>query len=204
MNREYTWPGYVAIGLAVLFPVYWLIALWQGLAASSFMDSVHLEFEHLGLLDGLFVLIGLMEIYLYLSLYRVLKQTLGGGLSAALALALAIAVFMLTATVVVDVILAVGPGLPEGIREGLISSGVVWFLVSAVFVGLIGLALAIVLLVGGAGDATLLKLFAIALLFSSILALTIFLAPLSCLGYAVAFLLLGVFFLRGGFDVEVV
>lgn len=204
MNREYTLAGYTGIALAVLFPVYWFIALWQGLVMTSVLDSVRYEFTHLDLSDGLFVLIAVMEIYLYLSLYRVLKQTLGRGLSAALALTLAIAVFMFAATVVFDVILVVGTGLPEGIRDGLITAGLVMFLVSTVFVGLIGLALAIALLVSGAGDATLLKLFAIMLLFSSILALSFILAPLSNLSYAVAFLLLGIFFLRGGFDVEVV
>jgi len=200
MTREHTLPGYVAIALAVLFPVYWFTALWYGLAAGSFSADI----TRLGPMDGLFVLIGGMEIYLYLSLRRIIKNQLQGGVCAVLLLIMAIAAALLTATVLFDLGLSLSGEFTNPIRDSLVVAASAWFMVTGFILGLTGLALSIALLVTDAGSATTLKVFAVMLLISSLLALSIILSPLSFVTYPVAFLTLGIFFLRGGYEAEVV
>lgn len=80
----------------------------------------------------------------------------------------------------------------------------IWNLATLFAIGLTSLVLAIALLATGAADAALLKVFAVVLIISSLLSLSIILAPLGFVTYSVAFLILGIFFLRGGYEVEVV
>src|SRR5699024_5899258 len=89
MTREHALPGYVAIALAVLFPLYWFTALWHGLGATSVTGGLCADITRLGPMDGLFVLIGAMEVYLYLSFRRILKNQLEGGVCTVLLLLMA-------------------------------------------------------------------------------------------------------------------
>lgn len=203
MNRDYAIPGYVAIALAVLFPIYWLSGLFAG-PERSLIEVFRADVMRLSAIDALFVLIGAMEIYLFLSLRRMLSEQLNGGLAASLALCMAVAVGLVTATVLFDVFLAMSPGMsPELVDRVVIMAGVT-LLVFSILVGLIGLILAITLLVRSVESGALLKLFAVVLLVCSLLALTIILAPVVYVLYPVALLLLAAWFLRGGGEVEVV
>lgn len=204
MNREHAFPGYVAIALAILFPIYWCTALWYGLDTPFLAESFRADITRLSLLDGLFLLIGAMEVYLYLSLRRVLQYQLEGSLCTALLVLMAVAVGLHAATVIFDLVLGIGGGLADNVRDWLVITASTWILLSMFAIGVIGLVLSIALLVTGAGRAPFLKVFAVMLLISSLLAISIVLAPLSFVTYPIAFLFLGVFFLRGGYEVEVV
>lgn len=204
MNRENALSGYVAIALAILFPVYWGTAFWYGLDTPSLAESFRADITRLSLLDGLFLLIGVMEIYLYLSLRRVLQNHLEGRVCTVLLVLMAIAVGLQAATVLFDLVLGIGGGLVDNGRDWLVMMASTWLLLSMFAIGVIGLVLSIALLVTSAGGAPLLKVFAVVLMISSLLTLSIMLAPLSFVTYPIAFLVLGVFFLRGGYEVEVV
>lgn len=204
MNREHALPGYVAIALAILFPVYWFTALWQGFDIPSLAESFRADITRLGLLDGLFLLIGAMEVYLYLSLRRVLQHHLEGSVCTTLLVLMAVAVGLQAATVLFDLFLGLGGGLADNVRDWFVMTASTWLLLTMFAIGVIGLVLSIALLITGAAGAPLLKVFAVMLLISSLLTLSIMLAPLSFVTYPIAFLILGVFFLRGGYEVEVV
>jgi hypothetical protein len=203
MNREFLVPGLVAIALAVLFPLYWLSGIFSG-SDQSLLELFKADVTRLSPIDALFVLIGLMEIYLYLSLRRLLQQYLQGGLPAVLSAIVAVLVAVLTATVLFDVFLAIGPGMSDGVENSLVlAAGIMW-LGSSLLIGLVGLILAISLLFISSGTGVLRKLFAIFLLISSVLTLTVILSPIAILVYPLALLLLGAWFLRGELEVEVV
>lgn len=203
MNREFFVPGLVAIVLAILFPLYWFSGVFSG-SDLSLLELFKADVVRLSLIDALFVLIGLMEIYLYLSLRRLLQQHLQGGLSAVLSAIMAALIGVLTATVLFDVFLAVGPGLSAAMEDRLVLAAGVMLLGSSLLIGLVGLVLAINLLILKGGSGGLRKLFAVFLMISSILTLTVLLSPIAVLVYPLALLLLGAWFLRGELEVEVV
>lgn len=203
MNREYMLPGLVAILLAVLYPVFWLSAILTA-EGSGLLEIFRSDVTRLDAMDALFVLIGLMEIYVLLSLRRALQQQLNGGLGAALALGMAIAVALMTATVLFDVTIAVAPGMGEAALDLLVRMSAGGFIITGIAIGLSSLILAIALLVRSADSTILLKVFAAVLLIYALLSLSVILAPVACLVYAVALLLLASWFLRGGGEVEVV
>lgn len=109
MNHRDALPGYAAIALALLFPAYWVPALAIG--DLSFAEAHRADAMRLGAMDLLFVLIGAMEIYIYLSLRRIFLDLMHGSLAATLLLLMAIVVGVFHATVLFDVVLAVGPML---------------------------------------------------------------------------------------------
>lgn len=203
MNRDFAVPGYVAIALAILFPIYWFSGLFAG-PERSLVEIFRADVTRLSAKDGLFVVIGLMEIYIYMSLRRLQQQQLHGSVVAALSLCMAIVVGLYTATVLFDVYLALGPAMSGTELEGMVTAAWLVSLGIGVVVALVGLILAIALLVQSAESTLLLKLFAVLLLISSLLSLSLVLAVVAFVVYPIALVLLGVFFLRGGGEVEVV
>ncbi|QOC22124.1 hypothetical protein IC757_14020 [Wenzhouxiangella sp. AB-CW3] len=203
MNREFLIPGIVALALAVLFPLYWFSGLFST-TGESLLEAFKADASSLTLIDGLFVLIGTMEIYLLLSLRRILQHQLYSAFAAGMALAMAIGIGVFTATVLFDVSIALTPGMAESTRSTLVLVAGLVSLGLSVLVGLIGLALSIALLALRNDGTVLLKIFAAMLLICSLMTMTVILAPVVYVFYPVALVLLAAFFLRGGGEVEVV
>jgi|GEM_PF-3415392 len=204
MNREYALPGFVAMALVVLYPIYWLVALNAGFSSESLFEAFRADAERLDLWDVLFVAIGVMEITVYLSLRNLLKERLNSDLASALLMLMAIFVGLFTAGIIFDLVLAVGPGLAESTREAMLQTALVSSLSTGYLLAWLSLILAVALLVNHASMDWTLMLFALLLLISSLLNISILLAPLSVLTYPLAFLMLALHFLRGGHEVEVV
>ena len=202
MNRDHALPGYTAIALALLFPVYWVSAL--GLSEQSFVEAFRADVMSFSALDILFVLIGAMEIYVYLSLRKILLEQLHGNTPAALLLLMAIIVGIFHATVLFDVILAFGPTLAESTREHLVAASAIVAIAGLFIYAVLGIILSIALLVSKAEIPGLLKVFAVLLMVCCVLQLTIVLGVVNVMLFPVALLVLAVFFLRGGHEVEVV
>ncbi|NGX17190.1 hypothetical protein [Wenzhouxiangella sp. XN24] len=202
MNRTYALPGYTAIALAVLFPIYWVSTL--GLGEQSLLDAFIADLNRVSARDALFVLIGVMEIYIYLALRKVLLEHLHGGVPAIMLLLMAIVVGLFHATVLFDVVLAFTPDLAESTREALGTTSAV-IAISGLFVyTVLASILSIVLLVGKIELPPLLKVFAVLLLACCLLQFTVVLGVVNIFLFPVVLLVLAVFFLRGGHEVEVV
>lgn len=74
-NREYTLAGVAAIALILLFPTYWLAMMFSGAfdSGEGFYQSV-VEFSPS---DLVFLLIGVLTVYVYLSLKRFFNDRFG-------------------------------------------------------------------------------------------------------------------------------
>jgi hypothetical protein len=202
MNRDHALPGYAAIALALLFPVYWVSAL--GVGEQSFVEAFRADVLSFSALDVLFVLIGAIEIYIYLGLRKVLLEQLHGNTPAALLLLMAIIVGIFHATVLFDVVLAFGPTLAESTQEQLVAASAIVAIAGLFTYTVLALVLSIALLVSKAEIPGLLKVFAVLLMVCCVLQLTIVLGVVNVLLFPVVLLVLAVFFLRGGHEVEVV
>ena len=202
MNRNSALPGYTAIALALLFPIYWLSAL--GLGEQSFLEAFLADVTRVSARDALFVLIGAMEIYVYLALRKILLEHLHGSVPAILLLLMAVVVGLFHATVMFDVILAFTPGLAEATREYLITACAVLAIAGLFVYAVLAVVLSITLLAGKIELPALLKVFAVLLLVCCLLHFTIVLGVINIILFPVALLVLAVFFLRGGHEVEIV
>lgn len=202
MKRHDAFPGYIAIALALLFPTYWVPTLSFG--AATFAEAYRADVMRLSAMDLLFVLIGAMEIYVYLSLRRIFQERVHGSLPALLLLLMAIVVGIFHATTLFDVVFAIGPTLAEATREGLVWSSVVVTIAGLFVYSVLGLVLSTVLLLRRAELPGLLKLFAGLLMVACLMQLTVVLGLFNVILFPVILLVLAVYFIRGGYEVEVV
>jgi hypothetical protein len=202
MNRRDALSGYTAIALALLFPAYWIPALAVG--ELSFVEAYRADVMRLSAMDLLFVLIGAMEIYIYLSLRRLFLEQMHGSLPATLLLLMALVVGVFHATVLFDVVLAIGPTLAEPRQEDLVTASAVVMIAGLFVYTVLGLVLATALLFRRDDQPGLLKVFAVLLIVACLLQLTVVLGPFNVVLFPVILLVLAVFFMRGGHQVEVV
>ena len=198
MNTStYMATGIAAIVLALLFPVYWLFGL-----ADISLEAMRADFMTLNGWDLLFVVIGALEIIVYVVLARFFHDQLGGALASILLMMMAVMVATFHATVVFDVFL--GLGLGASIAETIVNIGIVVSVVSLILYTFTALTLAIVLLTRFAELPALIRVFSIGLLLSCIFQLTVFLAVINIFLFPLLMLLLAAHFLRGEHPVEVV
>lgn len=71
-NNDYTAPGIAAIALAILFPIYWLAEIFSGTFESG--EAFYRNTLSLGFLDLVFLIIGLLCIYIYFNLKKILHE----------------------------------------------------------------------------------------------------------------------------------
>ncbi|KKO47785.1 hypothetical protein VT06_15215 [Arsukibacterium sp. MJ3] len=202
-QQHYFLPGIAALLLAVVFPIYWLYAFSVG--AENFIEVYRADLLSLSLSDLAFVLIGVLEVYIYLCLRRSFSERLSSAAAAVLLLIMAILVVLFHATVLVDVALTLmGSSLTAHAIDTIAEVTVVIALGVLFAYGLVGFILSVVLLLNRTGAPSLLKYFAVVLLVGCLLQLTVILSPLNVFVFPVALLLLAFYFLKPPQLLEVV
>lgn len=194
---SYKSAGLGAIVLALLFPIYWLFAV-----TNYSLDAVREDFMTLSGWDLLFVIIGVLEIGVYLALARLFRDQLDGTVSAIFLLVMAGMVGLFHATTLVDFLH--GIGLSRAVSDTLIGVGIAVSLASLFLYTVAALALSISLLVRFTELPTLMRCFSIGLLIACLLQFTVVLGVINIFLFPLLMLLLGVHFLRGDHAVEVV
>lgn len=202
MNLREAFPGYTALALALLFPAYWVPTLTIG--DLSLVEAYREDAMHLNTMDLLFVLIGAMEIYIYLSLRKVFLEQVHGGLPATLLLLMAVVVGVFHATVLFDLVLALDPAMAASRQDALVTASAVMTVGGLFAYTVLGLILAAALLLRRAEWPGLLTVFALLLTVACLLQLTVVLGVFNVVLFPLMLLVLAVFFLRGGHQVEVV
>lgn len=198
-SNLFRYGGVAAILLAVLFPVYWLYALSLGISGDA---GIWGDYQTLNGWDALFVVIGALEIFVYIVLRRYLSHHLNAGLFSALLWVMIGLVAIFHAFVVVDIVLATG--LFSAFEEALIASAIAGSLMVLFLFAVVSLIFAIALLTQFASLPTLIKAFSIGLIFVAMMQLTVILGVVNIAVFPVLLLLLAIQFLRGEQSVEVV
>ena len=205
MNSNYLKPGIAAIVLAVLFPFYWSFLLVFGPAYESLSQALHAELTSFDLLDGLFILIGVLEVYIYLSLVRSFNERLNSSLARATLFIMIGAVVFFHCIVFVDLYLAIfKTGLSENIIAGIIEVSMSIALSGLVIYIVAGFVLSVVLLMGSQELASELKYFALIFLFVCLLGATILFSAINLLLFPIALIVLAIYFLKDPETLEVV
>lgn len=202
-KQDYFLPGIAALLLAVLFPSYWLYAFSVG--TENFMEVYRADLLSLSLSDFVFVLIGALEVYIYLCLRRSFAERLSSGAAAVLLLLMALLVALFHATVLVDITLSiVGFGLTSHTIDTISEFTIIGALGVLFAYGLVGFILSIVLLLNRTGAPSLLKYFAVILMVCCLLQFTVILSPLNVFVFPVGLLLLAFYFIKPAQQLEVV
>ncbi|WP_417657518.1 hypothetical protein [Pseudidiomarina aestuarii] len=199
-SNFYQWAGMAALALAILFPIYWLGVF--GLAIDNYENGFLENITTLDAWDVLFVIIGALEVFVYLALRQSFKDQIEGGLAAVALLVMAALVALFHLTVVVDISLSLGllASYSDGLIEFvLIASLVILFLYAAV-----AFVFAIALLLRFAELSMLMKVFACGVLIMAVFQFTVILGIANIFLFPVLMLLLAVHFWRGEQTVEVV
>lgn len=202
-NHEYLWPGIAALLLALCFPVYWLYIFH--LSSENFMQVYKADLLKLSWSDLAFVLIGALEVYVYLSLRRSFAERLQSGSAAVLLLVMTMLVVAFHATVVVDLVIVFSGGVMPDAQLSMIAETTVAVALGLLFAyAVVAFVLAIVLLLKRTAASGLLKCFAVVLLLCCVLQFSIFLSPGTIFLFPVALLLLAFYFLKEPQELELV
>ncbi|MCC5854083.1 MAG: hypothetical protein JJU10_00185 [Idiomarina sp.] len=201
MNSNlYKQAGVAAILLAVLYPVYWLAVV--GFALDGYQESIRADFLTLNGWDALFVIIGALEIMVYLALRRMFQDQLNGTVPGILLLIMAVLVALFHSTVFADVFFAMGlfTDAVDKIIDVLLIAGLILHFLFTI----VALIFAISLLVKFNDFSTVMKIFACGMLIVAVFDMTVILGVVNIFLFPVLLLLLAVQFLRGEQEVEVV
>ena len=205
MNNNHVMPGVAAIVLALLFPLYWLSVLVLGVADMDFADALRNDMLTLSWMDALFLVIGLLEIYIYISLSNAFKERLHSNAARILLYVIIGSVVIFHGFVLADVYLAFNQESMSGTTVDSVLSVSIYSSVAALVVYTVaGIALSIVLLMKSELNAPLIKYFAVLLLIMCILQATIIFALVNILLFPVALIILALFFFKDPEMLEVV
>lgn len=202
-NHEYLWPGIAALLLALCFPVYWLSIFH--LSSENFMEVYKADLLKLSWSDLAFVLIGALEVYVYLSLRRSFAERLQSESAAVLLLVMTLLVVAFHATVVVNLVIVFSGGVMPDAQLSMIAETTVAVALGILFAyAVVAFVLAVVLLLKRTAASGLLKCFAVVLLVCCVLQFSIFLSPGTIFLFPVALLLLAFYFLKEPQELELV
>ncbi|MCL5051329.1 MAG: hypothetical protein M1473_12535 [Firmicutes bacterium] len=200
LNQSNAWPAAAAVVLAVLFPIYWLSFAWS--LEGSFEAMLIADVSTLDVWDLLFVVLGALEVAVYLFLAREFKQRLNGTTPAILLSLMAMMVVIFHASVLADVAYALG--IVTSSLATLASALVVFSLIILFLYAVLGSILAVSLFLRFSDLPTTLKIFSIGLLIACLLQITVIFAPLNVLLFPALMLVLALHFMRNPDHIDVV
>ena len=200
-NHDYFKPGIAAIALAILFPIYWVYVISAGI--DDFGTAYRQDVMSLSGFDLLYVMIGVLEVYIYLSLRKALNSQLNsGGLSIVLIIMTAI-ISMLHLTVLIDLVLAFsGHHILPATVETIIGFGLLVSLVLMCVYALVCIILGCLLIFKV--SSALLKAFGILMILICLFGLTLILSWLNIVLFPAALILLAVYFLKEPDSIELI
>lgn len=191
--------GISALALAVLFPIYWINAI--GFTFDVGEMSYRQDFTTLDVWDLIFLIIGLLEITVYIGLRNYFKDQINGGLAGVLLLIMAGLIALTHATLLID--LTVGLGLFQASSSFLDTIAIASILVLGLYAVTL-FALSIALLVRFPELPTLIKIFAALGLITAGSQITIVFSFANIILFPVLMLIVAFHFLLGDTGVEVV
>ena len=205
MSSNYVKPGVAAITLALLFPIYWTFIMMVGVNGTDFFDNLRADMLQLSWLDGVFLLIGALEIYIYYSLVRVFSDRMPSSAANILLFIIMGSVAVFHLSVGADFYLALMQGnLAQGAIDQIVTITIYTSIAALVLFVIAGIGLSIVILSQADLAAPLLKAFAILLLVVCFLQATILFAVLNLILFPVALIVLALYFIKDPETLEIV
>ncbi|RBP49606.1 hypothetical protein [Arenicella xantha] len=202
-NNDYILPGVAAIALAILYPLYWIGELTGSalsISAAAWENMLMLTFS-----DVLFLAIGLLVIYVYLSVKTILNDQLNFKRIDLLLLIMVGVNAIFIGTLSLDLAAAI---LPDAIvmqnKDLLLAVGFSLTVGVILVCGLLDVVIGLVLLANASKLPTLVKIFAVMTLIQGVFEVTVVFSPASIVIFPVSLIVLAAFFLTKPESIEVV
>ena len=194
-NSENTAPALAAILLAILFPLYWILELsvtGASLSGENYLPSLMWNY-----LDWIFLVLGVLSIYVFLELRRVLIDQLNyTGLDIPIFIHVAISiVFYFGLSIMNIALLIAGEEVALAYQEFVIGASLVVLLASIILTGVVEILMGCLLLRDSQLIPQSLKAFAIITLILGIFDLTILFSLASLFILPLSMIVLAAFFL---------
>ena len=199
-QREQMTSGIAAIALAALFPIYWIFSLSD--AMGDFEASIRANLSALNFNDLLFLVLGILEVYVYLSLRKTLRDYMGTAAAQLLLLLMCIAVIVFHSTLIFDLYLAISPS--SQVIDSLNNIAIAISIGGLIIYSILGLVFAILLMLKAKEISPLIKVFSVLLLISCALQLTVVFSFVSLFLFPAAMLVLAIYFFKDRASLEVI
>jgi len=202
-NYDYWRPALTAVLLAVLYPLYWILEFTAG---GNFPPDDFAEYMRWSPLDWLFVVVGCLSIYLYLSLRKILTEQLNyTGIDIPLLILVAVTVVFFFGLSISQGVLLLSAGDSVAAYEDIAEVVGVTVLVGTIIIsGVAEILIGCLLLRDSNQMPAPIKIFAIITLIMGIFDLTVIFSFISLFIYPVSMLVLATYFLSKPEMIEVV
>lgn len=202
-NYDYWRPALAAILLVILYPLYWILELSfdGGFPPEDF--SAYMEWSSL---DWLFLFLGGLNVYLYLSLRRVLFDQLnysGIDIPILILVAACVVFYFGLSFLQIALPLAVGDSVTD-YEDIALTIGIVVLIGTVILSGVSEVLIGCLLLRDSSSMPPLVKIFAIIMLIMGIFDLTVIFSFISLFIFPVSMLVLAIYFLSKPEMIEVV
>lgn len=203
-NNDYLIPGLATIVLAIVFPLYWLSEVPFGVA--DLTDALWQNLRELNFSDAVFLLMGILSIYIYYSLKKILNEQLNYK-SIDVLLMIMIGVNILSVVGLLGLDLTATVLSEESVvanKNTILGLGAAINIATLIIFGLLDILLGAVLLMGTVKVPTLLKIFALVTLIQGLFEITVIFVFSVIFIFPVALIILACYFLRKPEMLEVV
>ncbi|MFT6408266.1 MAG: hypothetical protein ACJAQ6_001683, partial [Arenicella sp.] len=171
-NSDYTLPSIAAIALAILFPMYWVALILSG----TFDSDISFYHSTVGFtwLDLLFMFIGVLTIYVYLCLKRLLNDRYGfSGVNLPLNILIGCSAIHFFCLAALDLMMDVfGAGLGLNVHKFVLNANILIGVGSMLVFGIADLLMGVLLLKNADNDSSILKMFAIVVIIQCVFEIT--------------------------------
>ncbi|GJM14180.1 MAG: hypothetical protein DHS20C12_25830 [Pseudohongiella sp.] len=202
-NYDYWRPALAAVLLGILYPLYWVIELSLG---GEFPPEDFSSYIQWSPLDWLFLSLGFLNVYLYISLRRILFDQLNySGIDIPILIMVAACVVFYFGLSILQIVLpiVVGDSLADYEEIALIV-GMVLLLGTLILSGVSEILIGCLLLRDSGMMPPLLRIFAIVTLIMGIFDLTVIFSFVSLFVFPISMLILAAYFLSKPETIEVV
>lgn len=203
-NNEYFWPAMGAIGLAIITPIYWVYVMVVG--GFNFYEGFSANVMSLDASDAAYLILGVLEIYVYLSLKRILHDRFNySGINVLLYILIGTSVIFYLGLFCIDLIIALaGNSIAANTQALMVQASLIISMGCILTYGALFLLAGILLMRISEQLPNLLRTFAIVLLICGIFQITFIFGFIVIFLFPVALLILAAYFLQNPEMVEIV
>ncbi len=203
-NSDYTLPGIAAIALAILFPIYWIIAISSGIFDSGinfYQSTTELTFS-----DLLFAVVGLLTVYVYLCLKRILNDQFSfSGVNLPLNILIVCSAIYFFCLAGLDLVMAIfGDGLGLSVHKFVLNTNLSIGIGSLFIFGVADILLGVLLLKSPHSQSIILKSLAIVVIIQGVIEITVIFSFALIAVFPVTLVILAVLFMRRPDELEVI
>lgn len=203
-DNRYLAPAISAIMLAILFPIYWISQFW--VVGSDGGETLYMNLTRLNPSDLVFLIIGVLNIYVYLAFKRFLndRHAFSGADIPITLIVIVVAVYTFGSLATDTLMHFFGDNLQLPWHQATLNGNTVAMLVSTFVFGVLDILLGVFLFTQARNFSHVLKAFAVIIIIQGAFELTVVFGFLAFALFPVALTLLAILFVRQPDELDVV